>query len=403
MRERRDFLQLVTRLAAGAAAAGMPGAESAQRMPAGDARGIELFLAGDVMTGRGIDQVQAHPSDPRLFESYVRDARDYVVLAERAHGTVPRRVAPQYAWGDALDVLARRRPAARIVNLETSITTNAAHADKAIHYRMHPRNIACLKAAQLDVCGLANNHVLDWERAGLAETLRVLRRAGIATCGAGVDAAAAQAPAIVPLPGNSRLLVFAAATGDSGVPADWAASAARSGVHRLVDLSDATADRIAARVHAHRRAGDLVVFSVHWGGNWGYAIDPDKRRFAHRLIDTAGVDLVHGHSSHHPQAVEVHRGKLVIHGCGDLLDDYEGIAGHEGYRGDLGLMYFPRLDASDGTLLGLVLVPTRIRRLRLERAAGADRAWLRQTLRREYARFGGDVAETADGAFALRW
>jgi poly-gamma-glutamate synthesis protein (capsule biosynthesis protein) len=404
MRERRDFLRLLTRIALGAAATGVPAASAAPRSTgAGPGDDVTLFLCGDVMTGRGIDQVLPHPSVPTLYESHARDARDYVALAERASGRIPRSVPWAYVWGEALAELARRRPAVRLVNLETSVTAHDVPWDKGINYRMHPRNVGCLAAAGLDACVLANNHVLDWQREGLAQTLATLRKAGIATGGAGADAAAAQAPAILPLPGGRRLLVFAAATGDSGVPVEWAATAARSGVHRLEDLSDATADRIAARVHAQRQPGDRVVFSVHWGGNWGYAIAPERRRFAHRLVDTAGVDLVHGHSSHHPQAVEVHRDRLVLYGCGDFLNDYEGIAGHDDYRGELGLMYFPRLEASTGKLLALDLVPTRIRKLRLERAAGADRDWLRQRLRREYARFGASVEAGGDGAFALRW
>ena len=51
---------------------------------------------------------------------------------------------------------------------------------------------------------------------------------------------------------------------------------------------------------------------------------PSQIRFAHRLID-AGVDVVHGHSSHHPRPIEVYRGKLILYGCGDTIDDYEGI------------------------------------------------------------------------------
>ena len=53
---------------------------------------ITLFLCGDVMTGRGIDQVLPHPSDPRLYESYVRNAKEYVALAEAANGPIPQPV-----------------------------------------------------------------------------------------------------------------------------------------------------------------------------------------------------------------------------------------------------------------------------------------------------------------------
>ena len=97
-----------------------------------------LFLCGDVMTGRGIDQILRHPSRPVLYERAVTSALEYVGLAEHAHGPIPRRVDPTYVWGVALEELERRRPAARIINLETSITTHEDAAPKGINYRMHP-------------------------------------------------------------------------------------------------------------------------------------------------------------------------------------------------------------------------------------------------------------------------
>jgi hypothetical protein len=79
--------------------------------------------------------------------------------------------------------------------------------------------------------------------------------------------------------------------------------------------------------------------SIYWGSNWGYRVDADQVRFARRPID-GGVDVVHGHSSHHPRSIEVYRGKLILYGCGDCIDDYEGITGHQAYRDDLLLLYF---------------------------------------------------------------
>ena len=35
---------------------------------------ITLFLCGDVMTGRGIDQILASPCDPALHEGYLESA-----------------------------------------------------------------------------------------------------------------------------------------------------------------------------------------------------------------------------------------------------------------------------------------------------------------------------------------
>ena len=92
------------------------------------ARQVTLFLCGDVMTGRGVDQILRHPAAPELREPYVRDAREYVTLAERANGPIPRPVDDAWVWGDALAELAARQPAARLLNLETSITADGEFA-----------------------------------------------------------------------------------------------------------------------------------------------------------------------------------------------------------------------------------------------------------------------------------
>src|SRR5207253_220913 len=137
-----------------------------------------------------------------------------------------------------------------------------------INYRMHPANVGCLTAAGTNCCTLANNHVLDWGEAGLAETLEALQGAGLRTAGAGRNRGAAQAPAVLALGGGGRVLVYSLGTADSGIPASWEADAARPGVDFLHDLSEASAQRLAERVRGARRERDLVVLSIHWGGNW---------------------------------------------------------------------------------------------------------------------------------------
>jgi poly-gamma-glutamate capsule biosynthesis protein CapA/YwtB (metallophosphatase superfamily) len=100
-------------------------------------------LCGDVMTGRGIDQVLARPCDPKLHEDYVASAMDYVGLAEHVNGPIPRHAEPSYVWGAALDELNRMQPDARIINLETAITRSDDYARKGINYRMSPENADC--------------------------------------------------------------------------------------------------------------------------------------------------------------------------------------------------------------------------------------------------------------------
>lgn len=274
------------------------------------------------MTGRGIDRILPHPSQPRLYEPFVTSALEYVALAERRSGRISRPVDPAYIWGDALAILERRAPQLRIVNLETAVTACDQYwPGKGIHYRMHPGNLAALEALRPDRCVLANNH---------------------------------------------------------------------------------NADSLLESVAEHKCSGDVAVVSIHWGPNWGYAIGPQQRAFAHRLVE-GGVDVVHGHSSHHVKGIEVHRERLILYGCGDFLDDYEGIEGYEHYRADLGLMYFPRLDARSGRLLGLNLVPTRIGQLRVNRASADEARWLQAVLNREGRSLGSRAERDEGDALGLRW
>jgi poly-gamma-glutamate synthesis protein (capsule biosynthesis protein) len=361
-----------------------------------------VFLCGDVMTGRGIDQIMPKPCDPILFESYVQSALDYVRLAEAVHGAIPRNVGPSYVWGAALEELARARPDIRIINLETSITHSDDYMPKGINYRMSPENAPCLAASAPDCCVLANNHVLDWGRDGLFDTLANLERLCIKTAGAGRNLAQASAPAILEIADAARVLVFAFGSPTSGVPRSWAATESSAGVNVLTDLSERSARRVADQIAAHRRANDFVVVSVHWGANWGYDVSDEQRYFAHALIDNADVCLIHGHSSHHPKPIEVYRNRLILYGCGDFLSDYEGIKGNEEFRSDLALMYFADLRMS-GDLAALEIVPLRIRKCQLIHASSEEADWVRETLDRESGNSGVHVRSRPDGRLTLSW
>ena len=391
---RRRFLAGMTALF------GLPGlARPARRASPSD--DLTLFLAGDVMLGRGIDQVLPHSVDPGLHERYVKSAERYVELAEAESGEIPDEVQFDYVWGDALAELDRVSPDARIINLETAVTTaDDPWPRKGIHYRMHPGNVPVLTAAGIEACVLGNNHVMDWGRAGLVETLRSLHAGGLRTPGAGIDAGDARRPAVVETAAG-RLLVHSYGMPGAGVPTAWAAAATQPGVNLLPEPGGKEAERVIAEVEAHRRPGDRVIVSIHWGPNWGYAVPAAQRRFAHRLIDSGAVDAIHGHSSHHPKGIEVHRGRPILYGAGDFLNDYEGIGGREEYRGELTLMYFATLGPS-GELEALRMTPMRVRRFRLERATAQETAWLAETLDRHSRPLGVRVERVENGLTA-RW
>ena len=345
------------------------------------------------MTGRGIDQILRQPSNPTLHERYVNDARDYVALAEArllrsqkklARNTaraqlepnpIPRRVAPEYIWGDALEIWRERKPDLKIANLETAITSSAEYAHKGINYRMHPENIDVLSAAGFDCLSLANNHVLDWGIAGLQDTIAALGRVGVKHSGAGASLEEAQAPAIFETPGG-RVLVFSLGAASSGIPLDWAATENSPGVWLLRALNKDAVASVQKAVARHRQPGDTVIASIHWGSNWGYDIPDSQVRFARALIDECGVDIVPGHSSHHPRRYEIYNGRPIFNGCGDFINDYEGIGGQEEFRGDLVLMYFVDFDNQPFKLLNVETVAMQIHKFRLRRANEEAVLWM---------------------------
>ena len=104
------------------------GASDETRSAQATAPAVRIFLCGDVMTGRGIDQILPHPCDPQLHEDYATSALHYVRLAERAAGPIPRNVAPSYVWGAALDEF-------NGLTFASSISRQVSPAAKTTHRR----------------------------------------------------------------------------------------------------------------------------------------------------------------------------------------------------------------------------------------------------------------------------
>jgi poly-gamma-glutamate capsule biosynthesis protein CapA/YwtB (metallophosphatase superfamily) len=268
---------------------------------------------------------------------------------------------------------------------------------------MSPENAGCLSAAGVDCCVLANNHVLDWGRSGLLNTIAVLERLKIKTAGAGRNAVEAAAPAVLDLADHVRVLVFSFGVVTSGIPHNWAATTDNPGVNLLPRLSEAEALQTAEQIMGIKKPGDLVIVSLHWGSNWGYEIPPGQRQFAHTLIDRADVSIIHGHSSHHAKAIEVYHERLILHGCGDFLNDYEGIRGHEGYRSDLALMYFADIEPKTGNLVALEMVLLQIKSFQLKSPSRQDTEWMQEMLKGESLRFGTDIVLTPGGRLVLSY
>jgi len=394
---------------------------------------INIFLGGDVMTGRGIDQALPCPGDPALHQSNGRNAEDYFKLAENANGSIPHPADFSYIWGDAVEVFEKNASDLKIVNLETSITrSNSFEHGKAIHYKMNPGNIPCLQTARIDICSLANNHLLDFGYEGLIETLQTLKNVNIKFSGAGCSLKEAELPAAFNIARKGRVIVFSFCSHTSGVPLSWEAEKSKPGINLIADFSDDTVRQIKYKVETIKQHNDIIIVSIHWGSNWGYDIPDEQVRFAHALIDEAGIDVIHGHSSHHPRPIEVYKDKLIIYGTGDLINDFEGLKGrknskinfrklkklwklwklngHKKFRSDLVLMYFAGVECSSGKLLDLKIIPMQIKKFRLNYPSRQDAEWLEKRMNKACKKFNSRLElkhpssmQNLDNSLLLRW
>ncbi|MGF1624906.1 MAG: CapA family protein [Alphaproteobacteria bacterium] len=270
---------------------------------------------------------------------------------------------PDWVWGDVLPEMAACD--AVIGNLECPITEHARRwrwgVTKAFHFRARPRAVDVLRAGNLRAVNLANNHMLDHGRQGLADTLDFLDRGGIAHCGAGLDAERAAAPAVFAA-GGLRIGMLGVT---DNVP-EFGAGANRPGTNmRKIGPDRPLVGELTARIEALRSQGvDLVVLSLHWGPNFRVQPPARFRAFAHAMIDR-GVDIVHGHSAHITQAVEAYRDRLILYDTGDFICDYWRFPGHQNLWS-----FFFRVTVEGARPVGLEMLPVTLVAGSVRRAAG---------------------------------
>jgi len=328
-----------------------------------------IFLAGDVMLGRLVDQIfPSHNYDPEEHDHAMK------LLKNKSPGSIAiiDLLKHKYVWGDMLPLI--KQADAKIINLETSVTTsNQKWPNKAFNYRMHPHNIKTLFAAGIDYCSLANNHVLDYVYDGMEDTVKALNEYGIHWSGVGQNDAAAMRPAIF-TKGGIKYCCYSF----SDHPTYWKATHDKPGINYL-DTENYTEDdirRIQTEFHRVKTSEnpDLIVVSIHWGPNYSWKPAKAFQELAHLLIDK-GADIIHGHSSHHVQGIEIHKGKPIFYGCGDFVDDYA--VDHE-YRNDLGFGYFLTYLPQAKKFAQIELVPTKIENFSVNilGSQSKDYAWL---------------------------
>lgn len=361
-------------------------------------RTFKINLLGDVMLGRLIDQ---------LFPTHVNSAEESRIVDsfKNQHAQLANH-GPETPWGNVLPLI--RSGDLNIINLETSVTTHDIKwPDKIFNYRMHPDNIEALRVADIDVVSLANNHTLDFCEAGFVETLKTIRKAPtqnlspISFVGAGATAEEAQRhtgcflPRHIPflLPSHPQYvgqrLVDIYSFSDH--PQDWAFVPR----FNFIDYTEDTRQRVKKRLLGKDPTlPDVRIVSIHWGPNYCRSPSDEIKALAHFFIEECDVDIIHGHSSHHIQGVEIYKGKLILYGCGDFVDDY---AVNAEWRNDLSALWRVTVQEEGEKLVlrRLEVFPNRIRNFQaglLDRK-DADHKWLTKRFRELCAEMGTSLEE----------
>ncbi|MDB2281884.1 CapA family protein [Halorubrum ezzemoulense] len=337
---------------------------------AGNGTAARIGLVGDLMLGRSVADRWADADDPTAV------------------------------WGSTLPRL--RDLDALVGNLECCVSDRGDRwPDKTYYFRSPPSfAVPTLEAAGASFVSLANNHVLDYREPALRDTRRHLADAGIARAGAGENAAGALAPAtfeagdltVAAFGLTDQSAAFAATDADPGT----AFARLDPGVRETRALVGDALDRVA------EADPDLVVASLHWGANWETEPRAVHERFGRWLVEL-GVDVVHGHSAHVLQGVEVHDGSPIVYDAGDFVDDYVSYRDREGVYNKRSALF--ELVVRDGDLVALDVVPTKIAD---EAAALADdevAEWVRETVAERSAAFGTAVeglgGELPDGRLRI--
>ena len=336
------------------------------------------------MLGRLIDQ---------MFDQHVDEPEEArIANSFRRSNAELSNYGPNSPWGSTLPLL--HAADLNVLNLETSATTHPTKwPNKVFNYRMHPANISALQAAKISYVGLANNHTLDFSEPGLLETVQTVKNTGIAYAGAGETKDEATQPAILHLPASDRgskheTYIWAAADH----PRDWA----RVSTFHSIDYTKQTRQRLRDLITRPATPSPaLKIFSVHWGPNYSWQPAEEIQDLAHFLIDECGVDIIHGHSSHHVQGIEQYKGKLIIYGCGDFVDDYALVTD---YRNDLSAIWQVTVEETHDDerplrLRTLTIHPTKIERfaVRLLEAQEADFQWVNDKITKLSAELGSTV------------
>jgi len=265
-----------------------------------------------------------------------------------------------YVWGNVLPILKKNDiNLINLINLETTLTKSEKKVPKVFNFKATPNKVQALKEANIRIVNLANNHMLDFYYEGLLETLQTLDNAKIKHIGAGANIHQARKPIIIEKNGINIGFI-----GYTDYPLNWKATENKPGTN-VIKIGDI--EQIKKDIKEVREKVDLLIMSIHWGPNKRQRPTKEFQKFAHEIID-AGIDIIHGHSAHIFQGIQLYKNRLILYDTGDFVDDYR--VGPE-IRNDWSFLFQVTIDKTG--IKKLTLIPLFIDNMQVNIATGKEK------------------------------
>ncbi len=244
---------------------------------------ITIFAVGDIMLDRGVEYMIRNKGENDFRFPFLKIA-DELKSADIVFG-----------------------------NLETVISDKGIKVGSIYSFRAELEAIQGLKFAGFNILSLANNHMLDYTREALEDTMERLKDAKIDYVGAGFNEEEAFSLKIKEI-GDTKI-GFLAYTNLG--PESWEATEENSGV---AWVNEKSIENIKKDIEKAKQKTDVLIVSMHSGEEYSTTITAFQEKFAKSCID-AGADLIIGHHPHIVQKIEKYKGKDIVYSLGNFIFD----------------------------------------------------------------------------------
>lgn len=209
-----------------------------------------------------------------------------------------------------------------LMNLECTITDIkvsplAKTEKKHLYSAREEGTISAFKKLNISTVMLANNHAVDYGKAGLIDTFTALDKADIKYIGGGRSEEEAAAPLRFEKKlGDKTFKAAIVSTYNYGVASDEYGFYAKGNVP---GVNKKNLKKVTEQIKKlkNENKDTMFILSPHWGPNYVWRTFTQQKQGEEFI--SAGVDLIVGHSAHMIQEIEYYKNKLIMYSIGNFL------------------------------------------------------------------------------------